>query len=48
MGESYFNMLGLRQFWRNVKYAPDGKRGFYCKSSQNKRRKMRRRGGKGR
>lgn len=37
--------------WRFVhllEYAPDGKRGFYYKSSQKKRRKMKKRVGKGR
>ena len=36
------------RFLHLVEYAPDGKRGFYCKSSQKKRRKNQRRVGKGR
>lgn len=44
MVENWFSW----RFLHLVEYAPDGKRGFYCKSSQKKRRKMQRRTGKGR
>lgn len=46
MGCGYFGILEMRRVWHDVMYAPDGKRGFYCKASQKKRRKMRRRVGK--
>lgn len=36
------------KFLNLTAYAPDGKRGFYCKANQSKRRKMQRRTGKGR
>ena len=45
---SYYDILSLRQFWHQIAYAPDGKRGFYCRTSQKKRRKKLRRVGKGR
>ena len=45
---TYHDIRSLQQFWRDVMYAPDGKRGYYCKSSQKKRRKHRRRVGRGR
>lgn len=43
---TYYDILTLRQFWHQIEYAPDGKRGFFCRRSQKKRRKMRRRSGK--
>ena len=44
MIENYFK-VGFDLLYN---HHPDGKRGFYCKSSQKKRRKMKKRVGKGR
>ena len=48
MNEGYFGFSSMWRFFMKGEHAPDGKRGFYCKSSQKKRRKMQRRSGKGR
>ena len=42
MTDAYFNMW---EFLRCVRYKPNGSGGVYCKPSQKKRRKMRRRMG---
>ena len=43
---SYFDIMEMRRILHDVLHAPDGKRGFYAKSSQKKRRKSQRRIGK--
>ena len=48
MIDSYYNLSEMRNVLHDICYVPNGKGGFYCKRSQKKRRKMRKRKGKGR
>ena len=45
---SHFSVSDMREFLRYINYPPNGAGGCYCRPSQKKRRKLRRRMGKGR
>lgn len=44
---NYFDIFTYWEILHQIEYAPDGKRGFFARSTQKKRRKKRRRVGKG-